>query len=37
VRPWYRTKLDPSFQDMLSALRRAVADLNILDPAETRV
>jgi hypothetical protein len=33
VRPWYRTKLDPSFQDMLSALQRAVAGISILDPA----
>jgi len=33
LRPWYRTKTDPSFEDMLWAVRRAVADLGVADLA----
>ena len=30
-RPWYRTKVSPSFEDMLWALRRAVVSHGVLD------
>lgn len=33
LRPWYRTKTDPSFEDMLWAARRAVADMGVADLA----
>ncbi|RMH66911.1 MAG: hypothetical protein D6685_04395, partial [Bacteroidetes bacterium] len=32
LRPWYRSKTDPSFEDMLWAMRRAVLASGILDP-----
>lgn len=31
LRPWYRTKTDPSFEDMLWAARRAVAGPGVVD------
>lgn len=33
LRPWYRTKTDPSFEDMLWAARRAIADPGVADLA----